>query len=43
MVQKQAKKTMKTKKMKHTEEQRTFEKMSVSDSDQESFSEEGNF
>ena len=37
MVQKQVKKAMKKKKKKHTEELRTFEKMSVSNSDQESF------
>ena len=36
MVQKQVKKAMKKKKKKRTEELRAFEKMSVSDSDQES-------
>ena len=34
MVQKQDKKALKKKKKKHTEELSTFEKMSVSDSDQ---------
>ena len=37
MVQKQVKKAMKQKKKKHTEELHAFEKMSVSDSNQESF------
>ena len=36
MVQKQVKRAMKKNKKKHTEELRAFEKMSVSDSDQES-------
>ena len=47
MFQKQVKKAMKKKKKKHTEELHTFEKMSVSCFDQESFnsssSEEGEF
>ena len=45
MIKKQVKKGMKQKKRKHTQELRAFEKMSVSDSDQESMnsssSEEG--
>ena len=45
MVPKQVKKAIKKKKTKHTEELRSFEKISFNDSDQESFnsssSEEG--
>ena len=37
MVQKQVKKAMKKKEKKHTEELFAFEKMNVSNSDQESF------